>query len=96
MFICLGRRKEQEQLPIVSHLPVFLEYGSNPAQHVSKLFLICQIEDRDYGVSVDLSLSASWSFTIWFIGLIHLERGYTGNKPIFEFEGLSTTLLYLD
>lgn len=33
---------------------------------------------------------------IWFNDLIHLERGYSGNKPMFESEELSTTFLYLD
>ncbi len=37
-----------------------------------------------------------YPITIWFTGLIHVEQSYTGNKPIFEFEELSTTLLYLD
>lgn len=73
-----------------------LSFECNPAQHVSKLLFICHMGDHDYGVAVELSHSVSQPFTIWFTGLIHLERSYTGNKPIFEFEELSTALLYLD
>ncbi len=73
-----------------------MSFERNPAQHVSKLLFICQTGDRDNEVAVELSHSVSQPFTIWFTGLIHLEQSYTGNKPIFEFEELSTTLLYLD
>lgn len=88
-----------EQQSIVLYLLVFLVHGSNPAQHVNKLFsfrLICQRGDRDCGVAVELSHSVSQPFTIWFTGLIHLEQGNTGNKPILEVEQSSTTSLYLD
>lgn len=81
-FLCRERRKEQEQQSIVSHLLVFLVHGSNPAQHVSKLFLICQIEVRDYRVSVQLSQGVSKPFTICLTGLNHLVPHYTGNKSL--------------
>lgn len=95
--LCLGRRKEHAGT--AAHcLPsaCVLVHGSNPTQHVSKAFHICQIGDSDYGVTIELSHSVSQPFTNWFIGLSHLEQSYAGIKLLFEFEELSTTLLYLD